>query len=91
MINNNTKITYFLIGAICGVIGSYAVYALTYRQISNPSPEPTVTSTSATAGEGEHCGGNMSTALSCSAGLHCAPTPGSHLPFGDVGGICVKN
>ena len=38
---------------------------------------------------GEHCGGNMTTAKICAAGLHCAPTPGSHLPFGDVGGTCV--
>jgi hypothetical protein len=46
---------------------------------------------STTAGPGEHCGGNMTTAKQCSAGYHCAPTPGSHLPFGDVGGTCVAN
>src|SRR6185503_4941909 len=38
------------------------------------------------SGAGEHCGGNMTTAATCMAGYHCAPTPGSHLPFGDVGG-----
>ncbi len=42
-------------------------------------------------GVGEHCGGNMTTAPVCAEGYHCAPTPGSHLPFGDVGGTCVAN
>lgn len=91
MTNSNTKITYLLIGIVIGVLGTYAVYALNSREISNPSPEPTVSSTPAMVGEGEHCGGNVATALLCSAGLHCAPTPGSHLPLGDVGGVCVKN
>ncbi len=40
---------------------------------------------------GEHCGGNLTTAALCATGLHCAAEPGSHLPFGDVGGICVKD
>ncbi|MDD4989295.1 MAG: hypothetical protein PHV42_02615 [Candidatus Pacebacteria bacterium] len=40
---------------------------------------------------GERCGGNMQNPPVCATGLHCAPEPGSHLPFGDVGGICVKN
>ncbi len=43
------------------------------------------------AGAGERCGGNMTTAPVCTTGYHCAPTPGSHLPFGDVGGTCVTN
>ncbi len=43
------------------------------------------------AGAGERCGGNMTTAPTCSTGFHCAATPGSHLPFGDVGGTCVAN
>lgn len=43
------------------------------------------------AGAGEHCGGNMTTALQCVTGYHCAPDPKSHLPFGDVGGTCVKD
>jgi hypothetical protein len=43
------------------------------------------------AGAGERCGGNMTTAPTCGAGYHCAPEPGSHLPFGDVGGVCVKD
>lgn len=40
---------------------------------------------------GEHCGGNMTTARMCASGLRCAPSPESHLPFGDVGGVCVAN
>jgi len=44
-----------------------------------------------TVGAGERCGGNMTTAPVCAAGLRCAPTPGSHLPFGDVGGTCVAD
>jgi hypothetical protein len=43
------------------------------------------------AGAGERCGGNMTSAPVCAAGYHCAPAPGSHLPFGDVGGICVAD
>lgn len=43
------------------------------------------------AGPGEHCGGNMATARACTTGYHCAPSPNSHLPFGDVGGTCVAN
>jgi len=38
---------------------------------------------------GESCGGNTLFARQCAPGLVCAPRPGSHLPFGDVGGICV--
>lgn len=48
--------------------------------------------TSAAAGSaapGGRCGGNMMNAPVCGAGYHCAPVPGSHLPFGDVGGTCV--
>jgi hypothetical protein len=48
-------------------------------------------STSSGAGAGEHCGGNMTTAKQCIAGYTCTPVAGSHLPFGDVGGTCVKN
>ena len=43
------------------------------------------------AGPGERCGGNMTTAPVCVPGYHCAPAPGSHLPFGDVGGTCVAD
>ena len=40
---------------------------------------------------GERCGGNVTTAPVCATGYHCAPVPGSNLPFGDVGGTCVAN
>src|SRR5512135_1880815 len=43
------------------------------------------------AGPGEHCGGNIATARECGPGYHCAPTPGSNLPFGDIGGVCVAD
>ncbi len=49
----------------------------------------TATSTPVTAGLGERCGGNMTNAPQCLAGLHCVPEAGSHLPFGDVGGVCA--
>jgi hypothetical protein len=39
----------------------------------------------------EHCGGNILNAPKCASGFHCAPVPGSHLPFGDVGGTCVPD
>ncbi|MBY0376674.1 hypothetical protein K2P96_01745 [Patescibacteria group bacterium] len=42
-------------------------------------------------GIGERCGGNMMNAPVCDDTAHCAPVPGSNLPFGDVGGICVSN
>lgn len=38
--------------------------------------------------EGEHCGGNTRSPCTCATGLTCAATPGSTLPFGDVGGTC---
>lgn len=51
----------------------------------------TLVETPRTVGAGERCGGNMTTAPACATGYHCAPAPGSHLPFGDVGGICVAD
>lgn len=42
-------------------------------------------------GPGQHCGGNIANAPVCQSGYSCAPIPGSTLPFGDVGGICVIN
>jgi hypothetical protein len=42
-------------------------------------------------GAGERCGGNMMNAPLCALGYHCAPTLGSNLPFGDVGGTCIAN
>jgi hypothetical protein len=51
----------------------------------------TLVETPRVAGVGERCGGNMTTAPVCATGYHCAPVPGSHLPFGDVGGTCVAD
>ena len=51
----------------------------------------TLTESRVSVGAGGHCGGNMLDAARCVAGYHCAPDPKSHLPFGDVGGICVAN
>ncbi len=45
----------------------------------------------AVVGEGMRCGGNMLGAPICTDGFHCAPAAGVLLPFGDVGGTCVKN
>lgn len=58
-----------------------------------PAPAPVTTSdnTPKVAMEGERCGGNMTNAPVCATGTHCAAEPGSHLPMGDVGGICVKD
>jgi hypothetical protein len=49
----------------------------------------TLSTSTPMAGVGEHCGGNMMNAPICAAGYQCAPTAGSHLPFGDVGGTCM--
>jgi hypothetical protein len=54
--------------------------------IPNPIPKPIPTPAPVTGGR---CGGNTTHPLQCPMGSHCAPAPGSHLPFGDVGGICV--
>ncbi len=43
------------------------------------------------AGVGERCGGNMQNAPVCITGARCVPSEGSHLPFGDVGGVCAAN
>ncbi len=58
---------------------------------ASPAPAPAPSTPPAVAGPGEHCGGNIATALGCTAGYHCAPAAGSHLPFGDVGGVCAAD
>ncbi len=82
------NITFLVIGLVVG-------WLLWGHQPSvvEPTPEETTqsTDTKSTVGLGEHCGGNMSTAAICAVGFHCAPTAGSHLPFGDVGGTCVED
>lgn len=52
---------------------------------------PSISTSTAGGGAGAHCGGNILNPPTCATGYHCAPTPGSHLPFGDVGGTCVAN
>ena len=59
--------------------------------VTTTTTTTTTTGASGLAAAGEHCGGNMTTAKQCVAGYHCAPDPSSHLPFGDVGGLCTKN
>lgn len=61
-----------------------------------PSPTPSSTPTASPSlsaapvvGPGEHCGGNILNAPVCSSGYTCVPEPNSHLPFGDVGGVCA--
>jgi len=39
---------------------------------------------------GGHCGGNLANPPQCASGFVCQPRPGNNLPFGDVGGICVR-
>lgn len=59
------------------------VYVIMQSRPVQTSPLPEQT--------GQHCGGNMANAPTCGVGYHCAPVPGSNLPFGDVGGVCVNN
>jgi len=83
----------FVILTVIAVLVSF--FGLQSNQVATPvvtiSTTISASSTPAIALPGGHCGGNMTTAPSCSAGYHCAPVPGSHLPFGDVGGTCVKD
>lgn len=77
------------------------IFLLFTRIPKKQKPKNTITPTAAStktvkpdpnaAAAGEHCGGNTATATSCMTGYHCAPEPASHLPFGDVGGICIKD
>ena len=61
-------------------VSKYLRYDGTVLQVSSP-----------VVGAGEHCGGNMMNAPVCLTGYHCAPDAASHLPFGDVGGVCIAN
>lgn len=38
----------------------------------------------------QRCGGNTANTRECPAGFDCVPDPATSLPFGDVGGVCVK-
>ncbi len=74
-----------IIGVVLLCTQGYWVPKLVNKILSS---DPVVIST---VGNGERCGGNMTTAPKCMIGYHCAPAPGSHLPFGDVGGFCVSD
>jgi len=78
-----------------GVSRYLVVQGTTLSEAGGPSAtdggNPPTTPTGSVVGGGEHCGGNIMNPNQCAAGFHCAPSPGSHLPFGDVGGICVAN
>jgi len=75
------------------VLGAWYAMRTPAPQPAAPQPTPAQAPPPGhpVVGLGEHCGGNMTTAPVCAAGFHCAPTPGSHLPFGDVGGTCVAD
>jgi hypothetical protein len=63
---------------------------LVWKNIKEPTEENNSQQTSENVAQaGEHCGGNMANAKTCATGYECQPDPQSHLPFGDVGGICV--
>jgi hypothetical protein len=68
-----------------------AVAAVVIPHHTQPTPAKAGGGTVHIAKLGERCGGNMTNSPICGDGLHCAPTKGSHLPFGDVGGVCVAN
>ena len=90
----NNKILWAVIGLII-VFGIAIGFYLTQQSQAPSVPSQTTASSTPAqpkvAGPGERCGGNFLPAPICQTGYHCAPEPGSHLPFGDVGGICVVN
>ncbi len=81
----NKNLLYGIVVVI--IIGLIGVVYFSPNKSSDDTQIPETTM----AQPGEHCGGNIMNALSCTAGYHCAAEPGSHLPFGDVGGICVQD
>ena len=75
---------------------SSANYGTQYSPNTNPVATTTTTiatttvSTHPVAGPDQHCGGNMVNSPVCGTGYDCQPVAGSHLPVGDVGGVCVS-
>lgn len=67
--------------------------AIDRSQTNHPSSStPSGTQLPPPAAEGQRCGGNTIHPPQCSVGYKCVPDPkNGNLPFGDVGGICVKN
>ncbi len=89
-----STIVWVLVAIIVIIGGGYWVsqkQASPAEDTGNTPLVATTTNTPSVVQSGEHCGGNMQNAPVCASGLHCAPTPGSHLPFGDVGGTCVPD
>ena len=89
----------FLTIIVLGIIGFGTYYFAFNNKVTEGMPTTTTQENTPVPTQptikvsvlGEHCGGNMTTAPVCSTGLHCAPVAGSRLPFGDVGGTCVKD
>ena len=82
----------FFVGVIVGaIIFILFIVVILFAAVFAPkwSNSSSSSSTAVIAGPGERCGGNMMNAPICDSGYTCAPDPSSHLPFGDVGGICV--
>ena len=68
---------------------NYTFYFDIRNATSSASSSGGSTASAPVAAPGGRCGGNMMNAPVCGTGYRCAPVPGSHLPFGDVGGACV--
>ena len=85
------KTMWIVIGVVVlALLIGVGIWHYSAMQNSGAYQQPgTTSSTNPVAGPGEHCGGNMTTAPTCGQGYQCEPVPGSHLPFGDVGGICT--
>ena len=83
--------SWYLSGVNAGISDSIAAYvsAKIANAQTNPTGTTTTTQSAPVVGPGEHCGGNMLNAPVCGPGYTCTPEAGSHLPFGDVGGICT--
>jgi hypothetical protein len=76
-----------IVGILVVIIAVCVALVFWPRSAVAPEPSPTASG----VGPGEHCGGNITNAPVCQPGYHCAAAPGSHLPVGDVGGICTAD
>jgi hypothetical protein len=74
------------------LIGAVLWYNYSNNNGGYQAPEQPANSSSSApiVGPGAHCGGKMLNAPTCESGYQCVPSPGSNLPFGDVGGVCVS-
>lgn len=80
-----------LVAIVIAFAGVWAFGGKATPDTTDTSGSASTTTASNVALPGGHCGGNMMNPYVCSAGYHCAPSAGSHLPFGDVGGTCVAD